>query len=237
MIRKMRPRKTDHKPLIIAIDGPAGSGKSSTARELARRLGFVWIDTGAMYRAATLWLLRNAVPPQEGSKLESALEDITIELDSEDGDQRVLLNGEDVTDMIRDPEINRQVSRFASLPAVRKEMVRIQKSMARKGNVVLEGRDIGTVVCPDAPIKVYLSASLEERAERRAKELRERILDVNIELLRRDIHRRDTTDSSREYAPLKPAVDAVHIDTTDLSFDEQVDAIIALVRKYEEQHR
>ena len=237
MIRKVRPRKTEQKPLIIAIDGPAGSGKSSTARELARRLGFVWIDTGAMYRAATLWLLRNAVPPQEGSDLESALKDITIELDSEDGDQRVLLNGEDVTDIIRDPEISRQVSRFASLPAVRKEMARIQKSMAQKGNAVLEGRDIGTVVCPDAPIKVYLSASLEERAKRRAKELRERIRNVDIELLRRDIHRRDTTDSSREHAPLKPADDAVHIDTTDLSFDEQVDSIIALVRKYEEQHR
>jgi len=227
------PSTIDQRPLIIAIDGPAGSGKSSTAKELARRLGFVWIDTGAMYRAVTLWLLRNADLPREGSSLESSLEHMDIALEIEDNKQRVLLNGEDVTDLIRDPEISRQVSRYASLNVVRTRMARIQRFMAQKGNAVLEGRDIGTVVCPDAPIKVYLSASLEERAIRRAKELRERYQDVDIESLKRDIYRRDQIDSNREHAPLKAAEDAIHIDTTKLSFNEQVNAIIDLVREYE----
>ena len=187
-----------------------------------------------MYRAATLWLLRNAVPPREGTILDTALERMNIALESDEGEQRVILNDEDITTLIRDPEISRQVSRFASLPAVRTRMARIQRSMAQKGNSVLEGRDIGTVVCPNAPIKVFLSASLEERAVRRAKELSERYQDVDIELLKRDIHRRDRIDSDREHAPLKPADDAVHIDTTQLTFDEQVEAIIDLVRVYRE---
>lgn len=217
--------------LVVAIDGPAGAGKSSTAREVARRLALRWIDTGAMYRAVTIHLLRNRVPPMEGETLARALDRIRIDLQLVSGQQRVLLGGEDITELIRDPEVSRHVSRVAGLPQVREALVRLQREAAAQGDAVMEGRDIGTVVLPDAPVKIFLSASLEERARRRSRELMERETAVGLDELKEAIRKRDSADSSRECAPLRPAPDAVLIDNTDMSFEEQVSAIIDLVRQ------
>ncbi len=219
------------RPLVVAIDGPAGAGKSTTAREVARCLSLRWVDTGAMYRAVTLWLLRNGVPPVEGPQLARALDQIHIDLTAEEGVQKVLLCGEDVTTLIRDPEVSRQVSRVAELPHVRATLVRLQREVAAGGGVVMEGRDIGTVVFPDAAVKVFLSASLEERTSRRAKELAERGDEVDSFVLQEELRCRDAVDSSRSFAPLRAASDAVLVDTTKLTFDEQVSAIVDLVRE------
>jgi cytidylate kinase len=216
-------------PLAVAIDGPAGAGKSTTARAVAARLGLRWVDTGAMYRAVTLWLLWHGIPPVEGSVLERTLARVQIELVTVGKQQRVLLCGEDVTSKIRDQEITRQVSRVAALPQVREALVRWQRGMAEKGNVVVEGRDIGTVVLPDAPVKVFLVASLEERAKRRSEDLKTSGERVDRATVQAEIRRRDDTDSSRQHSPLQPADDAFLLDTTHLSFEEQVDEIIRLI--------
>ena len=218
-------------PLAVAIDGPAGAGKSTTARAVAARLGLRWIDTGAMYRAVTLWLLRQGIPPIEGSVLERMLSRIQIQLVTVGKQQRVLLCGEDVTTEIRDQEVTRQVSRVAALPQVRQALVRWQRSMAEKGNVVVEGRDIGTVVLPDAPVKIFLVASLEERAKRRLKDLEDCGERVDRATVQAEIRRRDDTDSSRQHSPLQPASDALLLDTTSLSFEEQVDKIVYLIHE------
>ncbi len=216
-------------PLVVAIDGPAGAGKSTTAREVARRLGLCWVDTGAMYRAVTLWLLRQGIPPVSGRRLTEALRTIPLELiPSEDG-MRVVLDGEDVTDRIRAQDVTDAVSYVASLPEVRQALAGWQRALAERGNVVMEGRDIGTVVCPWAPVKVFLSASLEKRARRRAKEIAQRGGRRDDDAVRRDIQRRDEADSSRALAPLAPAADAVRIDTSDMTIEEQVDAVIRVV--------
>lgn len=218
-------------PLTVAIDGPAAAGKSTTARAVAARLGLRWIDTGAMYRAVTLWLLRHGTPPVEGSVLERALSGIQIELVTEGKQQRVFLCGEDVTTEIRDQEVTRQVSRVAALSQVRRALVEWQRSMAEKGNVVVEGRDIGTVVLPDAPVKVFLVASIEERAKRRLKDLEQCGERIECATIQDEIQRRDDTDSSRDHSPLQPASDAFLVDTTRLSFEEQVEEIIRLVHE------
>jgi cytidylate kinase len=218
-------------PLVVAIDGPAAAGKSTTARAVAARLGLRWIDTGAMYRAVTLWLLRHGIPPAEGADLERALRGIEIDLAMEGRGQRVLLCGEDVTAKIRDQEVTRQVSRVAALPQVRRALVKWQRGMAAKGNVVVEGRDIGTVVLPDAPVKVFLVASLEERAKRRQRDLKQGGEEVESAAVQEEIQRRDDSDSSREHSPLQPARDAFLLDTTHLSFEEQVREIVRLVHE------
>jgi cytidylate kinase len=184
-----------------------------------------------MYRAVTLRLLRHGIPPVEGSVLERALSTIQIELITEGTQQRVLLSGEDVTREIRDQEVTRQVSRVAALPQVRRALVQWQRSMAEKGDVVVEGRDIGTVVLPDAPVKVFLVASLEERAKRRLKDLEQCGERLECAAIQEEIQRRDDTDSLREHSPLQPASDAFLVDTTRLTFEEQVEEIIRLVHE------
>jgi CMP/dCMP kinase len=201
--------------MVVAIDGPAGAGKSSVARALADALGFTYLDSGAMYRAVGLMTLRHG-----GAASEQA-ERLRLEL----GD-RVLANGEDVTEAIRAPEVSEAASRVATNPRVRAALVEKQRELLSSGDWVAEGRDIGTVVAPDAGVKVFLTASPEERARRRADEL-----GTDVETVRRDQALRDAQDSSREYSPLAVAPGAVELDTTSLTLDEVVERIVQLVRE------
>jgi len=219
--------------MIVAIDGPAGSGKTTTARSVAERLGFVHIDTGAMYRAATLQVLRDSVPLDDDSAIIATVHRIKIELKrTDDGVLRTLLNGEDVSFDIRTSQVDMHVSRVSEIARVRDEIVRQQRELGRNIDAVMEGRDIGTVVFPDAEVKVYLVASVEERAKRRQKELTLRGINHDLADVMADIQRRDQHDSTRAVAPLKPAPDATWIDTTSKSIDEQVDEVVKLVDEY-----
>jgi cytidylate kinase len=200
--------------MVVAIDGPAGAGKSSVARAVAKQLGFTYLDSGAMYRSVALAALRRGVEPAEIAD--------TVKIDLADG--AVLLDGEDVRAEIRTPEVSEAASRAASDPAVRKAMVAQQRRMLSHGDWVAEGRDIGTVVAPDAEVKVFLTADPRKRAERRAAELG---ADASVVLAEQQI--RDQRDSTREISPLEPAPGATVIDTTDMSLDEVVAAIVALV--------
>jgi len=221
--------------MIVAIDGPAGSGKTTTARLAARALGFVHIDTGAMYRAVTLEALREAVPLADDEALADVARRAKIELAQDERGLRVYLDGGDVTAAIRSTEVDRHVSRVSEVAGVRTEIVRQQRELGRKTDAVMEGRDIGTVVFPDAEVKVYLVASAEERARRRQKELACRGIDHALADVLADLQRRDQHDSSRAVAPLRPAPDAEWLDTTGLTVDEQVARVVERVRARQRQ--
>lgn len=216
--------------MIIAIDGPAGSGKSSTARTVARRLGFEHLDTGAMYRAVALHLLRVG-QAEEVTDPSEVLRTLELEVVKAGDGARVIANGVDVTEEIRTPEVGSMASRISSNAAIRAWMVERQRavaaSMSESGGIVVEGRDIGTVVFPEADLKVYMDARDEIRAERRREELRRLGVNWSLEDVRADLARRDTRDRERELAPLLRADDALTIDTSDLSFDEQVEQIVS----------
>ncbi len=222
---------------IIAIDGPAGSGKSTTAKQVAKRLGFTYLDTGALYRALTLLALKNGIDIESEGELVNLLQQSKFQLQSQGDDIRIWINGEEATEAIRSPEVSRAVSMVARHPAVRREMVQLQRRLASQADVVVEGRDIGTVVFPEADLKIFLTASLEARAQRRLKELHEKGVEIALHELKRDIERRDAIDSQRETAPLKKAEDAIVIDTTELTIDEQVDKIVQAFRALAEQRR
>ena len=222
---------TRNKP-IVAIDGPAASGKSTTARMVARRLGYLWVDTGAMYRALALKALREGIRPDDRERLKEMVDRTDVYLEERDGGLRVFLDGEDVTEAIRSPEVTRAVSWVCTFPFVRQAMMRLQREMACGGGVVMEGRDIGTVVVPDAEVKVFLDADIKERARRRWKELGERGVNVSLEEVERELAERDRKDAEREHAPLRRAPDAIVVDTTDLSIDEQVDRIVQMIKAY-----
>ena len=217
---------------IVAIDGPAASGKSTTARLVAERLGYRWVDTGAMYRALALKVVREGIKPWEEGRLREMLGRTEVRLEEGDGGLRVLLDGEDVTDLVRSPEVTRAVSWVCALPFVREAMVQLQRRMAAGGGVVMEGRDIGTVVVPDAEVKVFLDADVRERARRRWRELREKGMDVSLEDVERELEERDRKDSAREHSPLRRAPDAILVDTTNLSVEEQVERIVRMVEAY-----
>lgn len=223
--------------MIVAIDGPSGSGKSSVAREIACRCGLTYLDTGAMYRSVALVCLERGVDPEDAGAVAQVARDITIEFAAERDGQLVLANGKDVTSAIRTPEVELAVSPVSANPAVREVMVALQRAAGERGDVVAEGRDIGTVVFPGADVKVFLSASPEARARRRAVQRQGGNLatgkDVAVdaaaeEAILADLVRRDEYDSSREASPLRPADDAVHIDSSELTFEQVVDAILAL---------
>jgi len=218
--------------LIIAIDGPAGSGKSTTARLLAARLGYLYIDTGAMYRAATLHILRSGIDPQDRSEVAAAIEGAAIVLEPSVEGVRVFLDGEDVSDEIRSSEVTRTASAVSEVPRVREVLVAAQQRMGAEGGVVLEGRDIGTVVFPEADLKIYLIADVHERAVRRQAELISRGVMVELAEVESDLERRDAHDSGREHSPLRRADDAIEVDTTALTIQEQVARIeeLALTR-------
>ena len=221
---------TARKP-IIAIDGPVGSGKSTTARKVAHELDFVYIDTGAMYRAVTLDVLNHGVDPEEEKNVKDILTETNVKLIlNDDGSQRTMLNGVDVTERIRDLDVTRAVSAVSAMKPVREKMTVIQREIGRNGGIVMEGRDIGTVVFPDAEFKIYIDASIEVRAKRRYKELSAKGIQIEIDELIREIRERDRLNTERAIAPLRKAEDAIYIDTSDMTFDEQVSAIISIVR-------
>ena len=216
--------------MIIAIDGPAGAGKSTIAKLIAKQLGLVYIDTGAMYRAVGLKAKRNNIACSEQEKIEEMLKNTEVELKNENGATAVYLDGENVSTEIRLPEISRMASDISAVPVVRYAMVEMQRSMANKTDTILDGRDIGTFVLPNADVKIFLTASVEERAERRYKELIARGENVQREDVRSDIEKRDYNDSHRALAPLKKADDATEVDTTGMTIDQVCEKIISLVR-------
>ncbi|RPH94788.1 (d)CMP kinase [candidate division KSB1 bacterium] len=217
--------------LIIAIDGVAGSGKSTTAKLVAKRLGYMHIDTGAMYRAVALKMLRCGVEVTDSDKIEDLLHNTLVSQKEVDGLPHVLLDGADVTDEIRTPEISLWVGPVSENPRVRKHLVRWQRDLGKNGAVVLEGRDIGTVVFPDADLKIYMVADLKARAKRRRKEMLTRGIDQSMTEVETALQARDERDSNREHSPLRKASDAIIVDTTDLTIGDQVDKVVELARK------
>ena len=219
-------------PIIITIDGPAGAGKSTTARRVAESLGYVYIDTGAMYRAVTLAAIKQQVPITEAD-LGAMCADLKIELTQGSGGQRTLLNGNDVTEAIRQPDVTSLVSQVSSFPLVRRHLVQRQREIGINGGVVMDGRDIGSVVFPNAQVKVFLVADLEARTLRRLADEQAKGFAIDEDSLRDQIARRDKLDSERAASPLKKPDGAVEIDTTNLTIDEQVKKIIDLAHNYQ----
>ena len=211
----------------IAIDGPAGAGKSSVAKAAAKALGFVYVDTGALYRTVGLYLLRSEVDPADAEAVEPKLRDIQVDLKYEDGVQHVILNGEDVSGLIRTPEVSMAASACASVPAVRKFLFSSQVDMAKKYNVIMDGRDIGTTILPNAQVKIFLTASPEVRAERRYKELKEKGVDVSYEETLADVIRRDKQDEKQS----KAAEDSILLDNSELDFNGTVKRLLEIVEE------
>ncbi|HQA08103.1 MAG TPA: (d)CMP kinase [Syntrophomonadaceae bacterium] len=214
----------------IAIDGPAGAGKSTIARTLAARLAFLYIDTGAMYRALALKAVQAALNPNDQQQLLDLALDTHIYFQPDSQQQKVICDGVDVTEAIRSPQVSSVVAQVAAHPAVREQMVRMQRDMARSNSVVMDGRDIGECVLPDADFKFYVTASLEERTRRRIKELQDKGYQVNEEDIKKDIENRDYQDSHREVGALKILPDSIVIDTTDLTVEEAVNRIMSIIQ-------
>lgn len=215
----------------IAIDGPAGAGKSTVARMAAGKLGFLYVDTGAMYRTIALYMLRNHVDVEDGRALDAALSHVEVGMKYADGKQRMLLNGEDVEDEIRTPEVSAQASVTAAKPAVRAKLLNLQRDLAKKENVLMDGRDIGTQILPDAQLKIYLTASVRERARRRYAELTEKGQECSLQEIEKEIADRDDRDMHRKTAPLRQAQDAVYLDSSDMTVDEVVSRIVSLAEQ------
>ena len=216
--------------LIIAIDGPAGAGKSTVAKRLAKELGYTYMDTGAMYRAFAWRVMEQGIDLSDERKLQAVLRETTIELVENHGRPKVFLNGADVTDQIRTPELSQLASRVSTSKIVRERMVELQRAMGSQGGVVAEGRDIGTVVFPDAEVKIYLDASAQERARRRFEELRTQGSQVTMEGTVSEMEERDRRDKERDVAPLRKAEDALVIDSTDSAVDRVVERIMREIK-------
>ena len=215
----------------IAIDGPAGAGKSTIARLAAGQLGFIYVDTGAMYRAIALYFLRRGANLADEEAVGAACKDIHVEIRYEAGEQQVLLNGENVTGQIRTDQVGNAASAISKYPAVRAALLELQRSLARTNSVIMDGRDIGTLVLPDADLKIYLTASTAVRAMRRYKEFLEKGVDCTLESVEQDVIRRDEQDMNRTTAPLKQAEDAVYLDASDMNISQVVEKILSLARE------
>lgn len=215
----------------VAIDGPAGAGKSSVARAAAKELGFLYIDTGAMYRAVALYFLRQGIDPASQKEVEAALSGVKLGIKLAEEGQKMFLGEEEVTDLIRTPEVSAAVPAVSAIPVVRNFLVGRQRELAGTNNVLMDGRDIGTVVLPGAQLKVFLTAAPEERARRRVRQLEEAGQRVNYQQTLEEILRRDYQDSHRETAPLKPAEGSVMLDTTGEPFEQSVARLVAMVRE------
>ncbi len=215
----------------IAIDGPAGAGKSTVARAVAKKQNYIYVDTGAMYRAMALYLLRGKVDAADAEKIGRACENADITIGYEDGEQQVYLNGENVTGLLRTEEVGRMASAVSSYPKVREKLVELQKALAAKSDCVMDGRDIGTCVLPDAQVKVYLTASSTVRARRRFAELAAKGEVCDFEKIKADIEERDYRDMHREHSPLRQAEDAVLVDSSDMTVDEVIAHILNLCKK------
>ena len=224
-------REESFKMIRIAIDGPSGSGKSTLAKAVARELGIVYVDTGALYRTIGYYVFLNGKDPHDHEAVKSLLPYIDIELKYENGSQRVILNGEDLGDKIRLPQMSMYASAVSAQPAVREFLLDIQKKMARENSVVMDGRDIGTVIIPDADVKIFLTASDETRAMRRTLELREKGVEVNYEDVLADMIERDKNDKNRDIAPAVPADDAIIFDNSVMTVEESLREIVRLVNE------
>ena len=218
--------------LIIAIDGPAGAGKSSTSRLLAERLGYRYVDTGALYRAVGLLAWEQGIQPDDSPSLMAVCASLALRFEPASAGQRLFIGGRDVTHEIRRPEVSQMASKVSAQPVVREHLLALQRDLGKDGSAVLEGRDIGTVVFPDADMKVYLDASSEERSRRRYAELARKGTATSLEATREDMQERDERDSGRAHAPLRAASDAIILDTTGLSLAEVVDALVKRVETY-----
>ena len=215
----------------IAIDGPAGAGKSTIARRAAEELGFVYVDTGAMYRAIAVYLLQKGIPPEEKEQVEAAVKEIQVSIAYEEGEQQVLLNGENVTSWLRREEVGRMASSVSAIPAVRQALFELQRSLAEKEDVIMDGRDIGTAILPNAELKIYLTASVETTARRRCLELSQKGEEADLAEVEKDIRERDERDMNRETAPLKQAPDAIYLDTSHMTIEEVVGKIKTLCQR------
>ena len=209
----------------IAIDGPAGAGKSTIAKRLAKKLGFIYVDTGAMYRAMAYYFLQHNIDAKDENAIAAACPDVDVTITYENGEQQVLLNGENVNGVIRNEEVGNMASSTSVYPVVRKKLVELQRQLAKSADVVMDGRDIGTCVLPDAQVKIYLTASSATRAKRRYDELTEKGVSCDLAEIEKDIIDRDYRDMHRETSPLRQAEDAVLVDSSEMNIDEVVDAI------------
>jgi len=209
----------------IAIDGPAGAGKSTIAKRIAKELGFVYVDTGAMYRALAIHFLKQGLKPEDTEAIKESCKTATVTLQYENGVQQVYLNGENVTSMLREEAVGNMASVSSAIMEVRAQLLELQRDLAKAQDVVMDGRDIGTNILPNANVKVYLTASVEERARRRYVELKEKGVSCCLEEIAHDIEERDTRDMNRAIAPLKQAEDAVFVDSSNMSIDEVVETI------------
>lgn len=217
--------------ISIAIDGPSGAGKSSISKAVAKQLGFIHVDTGALYRALAYNSIKNGVDLGDEISLKNLLKTTNVEISHIDNIQKVFVNGEDVTEKIRSEQVSMGASNISKMPIIRSFLLDLQRQLAHENNVIMDGRDIGTVVLPNADVKLFLTASVEKRAERRYKELLEKNEKIVYNDIIKDIVRRDYQDEHREIAPLKKAEDAVLVDTSELSFEESVDTIIKLIEE------
>lgn len=219
--------------IAVAIDGPAGAGKSTIARQAAKTVGFLYVDTGALYRTVGLHMLRQGIAPDDSQAVSAELVSgrVQIAMQFQNGEQQVLLGGEDVTEQIRTPEVSKASSQVSAIPQVREFLFSLQQGLAKEHNVIMDGRDIGTVVLPDAQMKIFLTASVQERAKRRCLQLQEKGIQAEFEKVLRDVEERDYQDSHRAIAPLVVAQEAVLVDTSDMTLQDSVKAIIRLVEQ------
>ncbi len=215
--------------ISIAIDGPGGAGKSTIAKALAKKLGFIYVDTGALYRAIGLYMINNGIDLKNSDAVVNKLDEVKVELKYVNGEQKVLLCGDDVSEDIRKPEVSMAASDVSAIPKIREFLLGLQRKMANENNVIMDGRDIGTVVLPNAEIKLFLTASAEERAMRRYKELIEKGKQVEYDTVYKELCERDYQDSHREIAPLKPADDATIIDTTGNDLEKSVQLLMDFI--------
>ena len=215
----------------IAIDGPAGAGKSTIAKRLAKKLGFIYVDTGAMYRAMAYYFLRHNIDAKDEKAIAAACPNVDVTITYENGEQQVLLNGENVNGVIRNEEVGNMASSTSVYPVVRKKLVELQRQLAKSADVIMDGRDIGTYVLPNAEVKIFQVATVHERAKRRYLENLEKGITCNLEEIEQDLIRRDNIDSSRAFAPLRPAEDSILLDTSNMSIDEVVNAVISIIEK------
>lgn len=210
----------------IAIDGPAGAGKSTIAKNVAKHLNFIYVDTGAMYRAMALYFISNNIKSSDKESIEKACKHVDVSIEYKDKEQQIILNGDNVNGLIRTEQVGNMASASSIYPAVRLKLVELQRGLAKKANVIMDGRDIGTYVLPHADLKIYLTASSKERAKRRYLELKDRGISADINEIENDITERDIRDMNREFAPLKQAKDAILVDSSHLTIDQVVETII-----------
>ncbi|MDD6037933.1 MAG: (d)CMP kinase [bacterium] len=216
----------------IAIDGPAGAGKSTIAKMLAKKMKYIYVDTGAMYRAMALYFLKNNISPDDEVRISDAVKQVDISIEYVDGAQQVLLNGENVTGELRNEAVGNMASATSVYPIVRKKLVALQQKLAKTADVIMDGRDIGTCVLPDAQVKIYLTASVQTRAKRRYDELSEKGESADLAMIAKDIEERDYRDMNREISPLKQAEDAILIDSSEMTIEEVVAAIESIVKEH-----